>query len=162
MQCGGVNSRGRSRGVQQGAVHQGAVVTVLKQVISFTGHAALLRLVGNFNLDGVFWVVEINNVNVKDQHSRARDEVIYSDTEELAGKLLRRLQNLNLCYVKLTNSIFSIRHMRRDDDPSLLSCAQTLQGFIHPLDHVSHPDVSVICAVPLVADRETLLISYKD
>lgn len=68
---------------------------VLKQVISFTGHAALLRLVGNFNLDWVFWVVEINNVNVKDQHSRARDEVIYSDTEELAGKLLRRLQNLN-------------------------------------------------------------------
>lgn len=64
-------------------------------------------------------------------------------------------------YVKLTNSIFSIRHVRRDDDPSLLSCAQTLQGFIHPLDHVSHPNVSVICAVSLVADKETLLISQK-
>lgn len=95
MQCGGVNSRGRSRGVQQGAIHQGAVVTVLNQVIGFTGYAALLRLVGNFNLHWVFWVVEIDNVNVKDQHSRARDEVIYSEREELPGKLLRRLQNLN-------------------------------------------------------------------
>lgn len=64
--------------------------------------------------------------------------------------------------VKLTNSIFSIRHVRRDDDPSLLSCAQSLQGFIHPLDHVSHPDVGVICAVTLVADKETLLTSQKN
>ncbi len=78
MQCSRVNSRGRSRGVQQGAVHQGAIVTILNQIVSFAGRAAFLRLVGNFNLDLVFGVVEINDVNVKDEHSRARNEVACS------------------------------------------------------------------------------------
>lgn len=86
MQCGRVNSRGRSRGVQQGAVHQGAIITILNQIVSFTGHAALLRLVDNFNLDLVFGVVEINDMNVKDQHSRARDEVSYSGRKKLSGQ----------------------------------------------------------------------------
>lgn len=81
-----VNSRGGSRGVQQGAVHQGAIVTILNQIVSFTGHAALLRLVGNFNLDLVFGVVEINDMNVKDQHSRARNEVSYSGRKKLSGQ----------------------------------------------------------------------------
>lgn len=78
MQCSRVNSRGRSRGVQQGAVHQGAIVTVVDQIVSFTGRVAFLRLVGDFNLNMVFGVVEINDVNVKDQHSRGRYEVFYS------------------------------------------------------------------------------------
>lgn len=78
MQCSRVNSRGRSRGVQQGAVHQGAIITISDQVVSFTGPSAFLRLVGNFNLDRIFGVVEVNDVNVKDQHSRARNEVSYS------------------------------------------------------------------------------------
>lgn len=75
MQCSRMNSRGSSRGVEQCAVHQGAIVTILNQVVGFTGFTAVLRLVGHFNLDRVFRVVEVNDVNVKDQHSRSRDEV---------------------------------------------------------------------------------------
>lgn len=82
MQCSRRNSRGRSRGVQQGAVHQGAIVTVLNQVVSVTGHAAFPRLVGDFNLDCVFGVVEINDVNVKDQNSRARNEISCSGRKQ--------------------------------------------------------------------------------
>lgn len=77
VQCSRVNSRGRSRGVQQGAVHQGAIVAVLNQIVSFTSHVTLLRLMGNFDIDWIFWVVEINDVNVKDEHSRSRNEVSY-------------------------------------------------------------------------------------
>ena len=75
MQCSTVNSRGRSRGVQQGPVHEGAIVTIINQIIGFTGDVAFLRLVGDFDPDRVFGVVEINDMNVKDQHGRARDEV---------------------------------------------------------------------------------------
>lgn len=56
----------------------------------------------------------------------------------------------NAC-VKLTNSVFAVRHVGRDSNPPLLSHAQPLQGFVHPLDHISHADVSVIGAVSLVA-----------
>ena len=82
MQCSRVNSRGCSRGVQQGAVHQGAIITIVYQVVRFTGPFAFLRLVGNFNIDRVLWVVEIDDVNVEDQHSRGRNEVSYSGRRE--------------------------------------------------------------------------------
>lgn len=78
MQCGRVRSRGRSRGVQQGAVHQGAVVAILNQVVRLTGGVAFLRLVGNFNVHRVFGVVEVDDVNVEDEHSGAGDEVACS------------------------------------------------------------------------------------
>lgn len=57
--------------------------------------------------------------------------------------------------MELTDTVSSICQVRRNSDPPLLSCAQALQGFVHPLDHVSHADVSVVGAVSLVADRET-------
>lgn len=55
--------------------------------------------------------------------------------------------------VKLTDSRFTVRQVRRDGDPPLLPHAQTLQGLIHPLDHVSQADVGVIGAVPLITDK---------
>lgn len=76
-----MNSRGLSRGVQQGAVHQGAVVAVLDQVVSLAGVAALLRPVGNLDLHGVFGVVEINDVDVKDENGRAGNEISCSRRE---------------------------------------------------------------------------------
>lgn len=81
MQGGRANSRGLSRGVQQGAVHQGAVVSILDQIVGFAGVAALWRLVGDADLHGVFRVVEVNDVNVKDQNGRAGDEVSCSGRE---------------------------------------------------------------------------------
>lgn len=55
--------------------------------------------------------------------------------------------------MKLTDPVFAIRHVRRDGNPPLLTYAQALQGFVHPLDHISHADVRVIGAVSLVADE---------
>lgn len=77
MQCSRVNSRGRSRRVQQGTIHQGAVITILNVIVSFSGHVAFLRLVGHFDLDWIFGVVEINDMNIKDQHSGARNKLSY-------------------------------------------------------------------------------------
>lgn len=51
--------------------------------------------------------------------------------------------------------------MRRDGDPSLLSYAQPLQGFVHPSDHISHADVSVIGAVSLVAVKRSVKLRVK-
>lgn len=83
-----MNSRGLSRGVQQGAVHQGAVVSVLDQIVSLAGVAALLRLVGNLDLHGVFGVVEIDDVNVKDENGRAGNEISCSrrEREKISGQ----------------------------------------------------------------------------
>jgi len=53
----------------------------------------------------------------------------------------------------LTDSLFSVCHVRRHSDPSPLPGAQTLQRFVHPGDHVALADVGVVCAVPLVAAR---------
>lgn len=160
MQCSRVNSRGCSRGVQQGAIHQGTIISIQNQVVSFTGHFAVVRLVGNFDVDRVFRVVEINDVNVKDQNSRARNEVSYKKrklTGKRGGLLVHSKCPLNVpeC-VKLTNSIFAVRQVRRDGNPSLLSYAQSYQGFVHPSDHISHADVSVIGAVSLVADKASV------
>lgn len=75
---GGECSGACSRGVQQGSVHQGTIIAILDQIVHFAGHVAVLRLVGSRDTDGVFGVVEINDLNVKDQHSRAGNEVLYS------------------------------------------------------------------------------------
>lgn len=75
MQWGRANSRGLSRGVEQSAVHQGAVVAILDQIVRFAGVAALRRLARDADLHGVIGVVEINDVNVKDEHGRAGDEI---------------------------------------------------------------------------------------
>lgn len=61
-----MNQEERSRGVQQGAVHQGTIVTVLNHIVSFTGHVAFLRLVDDLDLDRIVGVVEVNDVDVKD------------------------------------------------------------------------------------------------
>lgn len=75
MRVSGVNSRGRSRGVQQRPVHQGAVIAILNVIVRFAGGIAVLGLAGHSDLDWIFGVVEIYDVNVKDQHGRARNEV---------------------------------------------------------------------------------------
>lgn len=60
---------------------------------------------------------------------------------------------------KLTNSVFTIRHVRRNYNPPLLSYAQPLQSFVHPVDHVSHTDVRVVGAVSLVAVKGSVNVS---
>lgn len=61
---------------------------------------------------------------------------------------------------KLTNSFFTIRHVRGDYNPPPLSHAQPLQSFVHPVDHVSHADVRVVGAISPVAVRFSGNISY--
>lgn len=61
--------------------------------------------------------------------------------------------------LKLTNSFFTIRHVRGNYNPPLLSYAQPLQSFVHPVDHVSPADVRVVGAVSLVAVRGSVNIS---
>ncbi len=62
---------------------------------------------------------------------------------------------LNAC-AKLTDSVFTVRQVRWDGNPSLLSYAQSLQGFVHPSDHISHADVGVVGAVSLVAGKGSI------
>ena len=50
-----------------------------------------------------------------------------------------------------TCSLLSVCKVRGHDDPPLLPYTHALQTFIHPRDHVAHPDVGVIGAVTLVA-----------
>jgi len=76
---------GGSRGVQQGAVHQGAIVTILNPIVHLTRPFAVPRLVGHFDIDRVFGVVEIDDVNVKDQHGRARNEFSYGGRGRITG-----------------------------------------------------------------------------
>jgi len=75
VQCGGANSRGRSRGVEQGAVHQRAVVAVLDDVVRLAGPVAQRGLVGHPDLHRVLGVVEVDDVDVKDQYCGTGDEV---------------------------------------------------------------------------------------
>lgn len=75
-------SGGRSRGVQQGAVHQGAIVAIVNQIVRLAGGAAFPRLVGNLDVDRVFGVVEVDDVDVKDQHGRARNQFACSGERE--------------------------------------------------------------------------------
>lgn len=74
VQCGRATGRGRSRGVEQGSVHQGAIITILDQVIGFAGQAAALGLVDHFDPHRIFGVVEVDDVDVKDQNGGAGNE----------------------------------------------------------------------------------------
>lgn len=85
MWCCRVNSRGRSRGVQKCPVQQGAVVAIVNQIVGLAGHITFLRLVGDSDLDRIFGVVEVNHVDIKDQHSRARNEVSYNQGGEIGN-----------------------------------------------------------------------------
>lgn len=72
--CSRANSRGRSRGVEEGSVHQGAVVAVLEEVVGLAGQAAVRGLVDHPDLHRVFGVVEVHHVDVEDQNGRAGDD----------------------------------------------------------------------------------------
>lgn len=58
-----------SRGEEQGAVHQCAVVMVAHKVVLLGGLITRLRPVGGPDVHGIVGVVEVDDVNVKDEHS---------------------------------------------------------------------------------------------
>lgn len=62
-----------SRGVDGCAVHQSGVVVVLNKVALLGLLAALLGLVRDGDVGGVGRVVEVDDVHVEHQHSRAGD-----------------------------------------------------------------------------------------
>lgn len=76
-------------------------------------------------------------------------------TMRISGLCLHSKCLLIKC-VTLTYSFLAIGHVRRDDNPSLLSYAQPLQGFVNPSDHIPHADVCVVRAVSLVADGRSI------
>lgn len=60
-----------------------------------------------------------------------------------------------------TCSLLSIRQAWRDDDPPPLSNADSQQSLVHAWNHIPHPNVRVVCAIPLVAGTDkkgTLLL----
>lgn len=61
------------RGVQQGPVQKRGVVVVLEVISLLAQHRAVGRLVVGGDADGVRGVVEVDHVDVKHQHGRARD-----------------------------------------------------------------------------------------
>ena len=79
----------------------------------------------------------------------------YKKTTRISGLCLHS-KCLLIKRVTLTYSFLAIGHVRRDDNPSLLSYAQPLQGFVNPSDHIPHADVSVVGAVSLVAVERTI------
>lgn len=70
-----------------------------------------------------------------------------SRAEKIFQGLLRREE--------LTHSVSPVSQVRRHGDGDPLPSAQAQQGFVHTLDHVAQADVSVVGAVPLVADKQT-------
>lgn len=59
---------GYSRGEQQCAVHQGAVVVVADEVVHLCGVVAHLGSVGDVDAHGVVGVVEVDDVDVEHEH----------------------------------------------------------------------------------------------
>lgn len=57
-----------SRGEEQSAVHQGAVVVVADEVVHLRGLVTRLRSVGDVDVHCVVGVVEVDDVNVKHHH----------------------------------------------------------------------------------------------
>lgn len=106
----------------------------------------------HFDLHRIFGVVEVNDMDVKDQNSRAGDEFSCGGNTEIIWTEL--LNEPKTTHTRLTDSCFAVRHVRRDGYPPLLSRAQTLQGLIHPLDHISQANVRVIGAVALITDEK--------
>lgn len=70
---------GDSRGEEWRAVHQGAVVVVVDEVVHLGGHVTRLGSVGDLDADCVVGVVEVDDVDVKHQHSRRGDDVTWTD-----------------------------------------------------------------------------------
>lgn len=61
------------RGVQQGPIQKRGVVVVLEVIALLAQHRAVGGLVVGGDADGVRGVVEVDHVDVKHQHGRARD-----------------------------------------------------------------------------------------
>ncbi len=59
---------GDSRGEERRAVHQGAVVVVVDEVVHPSGFVTRLGSVGDLDVHCVVGVVEVDNLNVKHQH----------------------------------------------------------------------------------------------
>lgn len=60
---------GDSRGEEQRAVHQGAVVVVADEVVHLGGLITHLGSVGDLDAQGVVGVVEVDDVKVEHEHS---------------------------------------------------------------------------------------------
>lgn len=60
---------GDSRGEEQRAVHQGAVVVVADKVVHLGGLITHLGSVGDLDVQGVVGVVEVDDVKVEHEHS---------------------------------------------------------------------------------------------
>lgn len=73
---------GRSRGVEEGSVHQGAVIAILNQIVGLAGRGAVLGLVDHPDLHRILGVVEVNDVDVKDQDGGAGDEFSWGRNAE--------------------------------------------------------------------------------
>lgn len=64
-----------SRGKEQRAVHQAAVVVIVDQVILCRGLVADLRFVEGLDLHLITGVVEVDDVDIEDENSRRGDHV---------------------------------------------------------------------------------------
>lgn len=65
--------------------------------------------------------------------------------------LMRQGCHLRQKLQSFTCSLLSIRQAWRDDDPPPLSNADSQQSLVHAWNHIPHPNVRVVCAIPLVA-----------
>lgn len=70
---------GDSRGEERRAVHQRAVVVVAYKVVHTGGLVTHLGSVSDLDLHCVIGVVEVDDMNVKHQHSRRRDDVTWTE-----------------------------------------------------------------------------------
>lgn len=70
---------GDSRGKEQRAVHEGAVVVIVDEVVHFCGVITHFGSVGDLDGHRVVGIVEVDHVDVKDEHGRRRDHVTWAD-----------------------------------------------------------------------------------
>lgn len=111
------------------------------------------------DLHDVFGVVEVNDVNIEDEDSRAGDEVSCRGRESSrASKIFKGDGRRE----ELTHSVSSVGQVGRDGHRDLLASAQAQQGFVHTLYHVAHPHVCVVGAVSLVAGKESVWLRLPD
>lgn len=71
------------RGKEQRAVHEGAVVVVADEVVRFCGLVTHVGSVDDLDSHRVVGVVEVDDVDVKDEHSRRRDHITWLDHTEV-------------------------------------------------------------------------------
>lgn len=72
-----------SRGKKRCAVHQGTVVVVADKVILGGGLVTRLGSVDDLDVHRVVGVVEVDDQNVKHQHSRRGDDATWTDHTQL-------------------------------------------------------------------------------